>query len=61
MPTSLITSSARSGFVLGLSAGLVLASAVFLIRGQFAAHFAGSGRDESSDDRRRDAVRPRRR
>ncbi len=36
MPTSLITSSARSGFVLGLSAGLVLASAAFLIRGQFA-------------------------
>jgi cytochrome c-type biogenesis protein CcmH/NrfG len=36
MPTSLITSSARSGFFLGLSAGLVLASAAFLIRGQFA-------------------------
>ena len=30
MSTSVITSSTRSGFVLGLSAGLVLASAAFL-------------------------------
>ena len=37
MPTSVIASSKRSGFVLGLSAGLVLASAAFLIRGELAA------------------------
>jgi cytochrome c-type biogenesis protein CcmH/NrfG len=37
MPTSVIASSTRSGFVLGLSAGLVLASAAFLIRGELAA------------------------
>jgi cytochrome c-type biogenesis protein CcmH/NrfG len=33
MSTSVIASSTRNGFVLGLSAGLVLASAFFLIRG----------------------------
>jgi len=32
MSTNVLTSSARSGFVLGLSAGLVLASAFFLVR-----------------------------
>jgi tetratricopeptide (TPR) repeat protein len=37
MPTSVIASSKRSGFVLGLSAGLVLASAAFLVRGELAA------------------------
>jgi cytochrome c-type biogenesis protein CcmH/NrfG len=37
MPTSVIASSKRSGFVLGLSTGLVLASAAFLIRGELAA------------------------
>ena len=36
MPTGVIASSTRSGFVLGLSAGLVLASAAFLIRGELA-------------------------
>ncbi len=37
MSTFVATSSARSGFALGLSAGLVLASAYFLIRAEFTA------------------------
>ena len=37
MPTNVIASSARSGFALGLSTGIVLASAFFLLRGEFAA------------------------
>jgi cytochrome c-type biogenesis protein CcmH/NrfG len=37
MSTGVITSSARSGFALGLSMGLVLASAFFLVRAEFAA------------------------
>jgi cytochrome c-type biogenesis protein CcmH/NrfG len=37
MPTNVIGSSARSGFALGLTSGIVLASAFFLLRGESAA------------------------
>lgn len=37
MPTGAIASSARSGFALGLTSGIVLASAFFMLRTEFAA------------------------